>query len=60
MWSISPRAVCTAARPDEVLVTDAVYQLADAKGFRFGAARSVRMKGFAEPVRVRPVLAATG
>ena len=51
--------VCTAARPDEVLVTDAVYQLVDAKGFRFGAARSVRLKGFAEPVRVRPVLAAT-
>ena len=52
--------VCTAARPEEVLVTDAVYQLVDAKGFRFGAARSVRMKGFAQPVRVRPVLTATG
>ena len=52
--------VCTAARPDEVLVTDAVYQLVDAKGFRFGAARSVRLKGFAQPVRVRPVLTATG
>ena len=52
--------VCTAARPDEVLVTDTVYHLVDAKGFRFGPARSVRLKGFAQPVRVRPVLTALG
>jgi class 3 adenylate cyclase len=48
--------VCTAARPDEVLVTDAVRHLVDAKGFTFGASRSVRLKGFSQPVRVRPVL----
>jgi class 3 adenylate cyclase len=48
--------LCAAAQPDEILVTDAVHQLVSGQGFHVGDARAVTLKGFPQPVAVRPVL----
>jgi class 3 adenylate cyclase len=46
----------TRAAPRTILVSSAVRDLALGKGFRFGAAKSVRLKGFDGPVRACEVL----
>lgn len=43
------------ARAGQILVPEAVRQLAGVKGFRFGDARSVTLKGFPERVRLYEV-----
>lgn len=52
--------LCSAAHPNEILVTEAVCELVNAKGFRFDPARMVQLKGFSHPVRVWPVDSAPG
>jgi class 3 adenylate cyclase len=47
--------VCDRARPGQVLVPEAVRQLAGSRGFTFGAPRSVTLKGFAERLRLYEV-----
>jgi class 3 adenylate cyclase len=44
------------ATPGSILAPSSVRDLALGKGFRFGAARSVRLKGFGDPVRACDVL----
>lgn len=44
--------LCQRAQPDEVLVPGAVRELAMGKGFTFVRRGTVRLKGFAEPVRI--------
>ncbi len=44
--------ITTAARPGEVLVSDAVRQLVQGKGFEFDDADSRHLKGFDEPVHL--------
>lgn len=44
------------AAPRTILVSGTVRDLALGKGFRFGASRTVRLKGFSEPVRASEVL----
>jgi class 3 adenylate cyclase len=47
--------VCARARPGQILVSEAVRQLAGVRGFKFGEARSVTLKGFPERVRLYEV-----
>jgi class 3 adenylate cyclase len=46
----------TRAGPRSILVSAAVRDLATGKGFRFGAARSIRLKGFSDAVRACDVV----
>jgi class 3 adenylate cyclase len=47
--------LCARADPRTILVAAAVRDLAQGKGFGFGAATTLRLKGFAEPVRTARV-----
>jgi class 3 adenylate cyclase len=47
--------LCAKADPGGILVSSAVRDLALGKGFRFAPARSMRLKGFDEPVRAAAV-----
>jgi len=42
--------------PRSILVSDVVRELASESGYRFGRARSVRLKGFDAPVRASEVI----
>ena len=44
------------AAPDSILAATSVRELAMGKGFEFGAPKSVRLKGFSEPVRACEVV----
>ena len=47
--------LCARASPRSILVSSAVRDLAQGKGFTFGASSRARLKGFAEQVRVHEV-----
>jgi class 3 adenylate cyclase len=48
--------LCNRATPRSIVVASSVRDLAIGKGFRFGAARAVRLKGFDEPIRASEVI----
>ena len=53
--------LCALAGPGEVIASDAVVHLASTvEGIRYVSPRTVRVKGFAEPVRAVRVVASTG
>jgi class 3 adenylate cyclase len=47
--------LCSRAASRSILVSAAVRDLAHGKGFKFGASKTVRLKGFDEPVRAAEV-----
>ena len=48
--------LCQQAQPGSILVSSGVHDLARGKGFKFGSARRMRLKGFEEPVTSYEVL----
>lgn len=48
--------LCSRAAARSILVSSAVRDLAQGKGYRFGTSKSLRLKGFDEPMRAAEVL----